>query len=50
MELVWTPCDIAIILGEGDFSEIGRGDSQNGIGDGAYLGDVGIGSGGGDGE
>ena len=41
---------MAMILGEGDFLEIGRGDSQNGIGDGAYLGEVGIGSGRGDGE
>ena len=41
---------MAMISGEGDFSEIGRGDSQNGIGDGAYLGEVGAGSGGGDGE
>ena len=38
---------MATILGRDDSSEIGRGDRQNGIGDSAYLGDVGIGSGGG---
>ena len=41
---------MAMISGEGDFSEIGRGDLQNGIGDGAYLGEVGFCSGGGEGE
>ena len=33
-----------------DCSDIGRGDLQKGMGDGAYLGEVGWGSGGGDGE
>ena len=41
---------MAIGSGSDDFSDIGRGDSQKGMGDGAYLGDVGWGSGGGDGE
>ena len=39
-----------MISGAEDWVDIGRGDSQKGIGDGAYLGDMGLGSGGGDGE
>ena len=30
-----------IILGDDDFSDIGRGDWTKGIGEGAYLGDMG---------
>ena len=37
-----------MISGAEDWVDIGRGDSQKGMGDGAYLGEVG--SGGGDGE
>ena len=41
---------MAITSGIEDCVDMGRGDSQKGIGDGAYLGDVGLGSGEGDGE
>ena len=39
---------MAMGSGREDFSDIGSGDSQKGMGDGAYLGEVGFGSG--DGE
>ena len=39
-----------IASGMEDCVDIGRGDSQKGMGDGAYLGETGIGSGGGEGE
>ena len=41
---------MATISGDDDFSEIGRGDLQNGMGEGVYLGEVGFCSGGGEGE
>ena len=39
-----------MISGTEDWVDIGRGDSQKGMGDGAYLGEVGLGSGDGVGE
>ena len=39
-----------MISGEDDGSDMGKGDSQKGMGDGWYQGEVGIGMGSGDGE